>query len=174
MMPRLPFLLSSWRVWPFDLKCLRCSNDFVWFKSYCRLRGSRLLPLICFCCGKSQLPTENPWTRRASVYCIQGTSPCCHQTHLLREFLKSWLLHSYFTPNTDIAILPFHVPFNSLTILPDLNSTTVHTNTIEFAPRFQRRRVHRWSPVMLVLSAKLENFDKTDVRLHVQRTFMVF
>ena len=54
--------------------------------------------------------------------------------------------------------------FTSPTILLDANSPTVHTNTIEFAHLFQRRRVHRWRPIVYkVLSAKLKNFHKTHV-----------
>ena len=147
---------------------------FFWFKSYWRLRGSRLFPRNFFCCGKSQLPTENRWTRRASVYCIQGTSPCFHQTHLLKEFLESWLLHCQPRsqdlhpgqgkgPGNDVAALLFysknwhsytflscaiHFSYSWLLIPLDANSLTVLTNTIDFAYRFERRQVHRWSPVV--------------------------
>ena len=139
------------------------------FKRY--FRGSSLLLRSFSWSGKSELPTESPWTRRASVYCIQETSPCCHRTHLLNEFLKSWLLGSYFTRNSDIAM---YVSFSSLTILLEADSPTVHINTIKLAHRFHPKRVHHWSPVVLVLSAKLEDFDKTGVMLHVQRTFAAF
>lgn len=35
-----------------------------------------------FSSGTLQQPTQSRGTRRESISCTQGTSPCCHQTHL--------------------------------------------------------------------------------------------
>ena len=78
------------------LEMFKIFNFFFFFLFKGCWRGSRFHahPRTFSWSGTLALLAESRRTHRESVNCIQETSPCCRQTHLLKEFIQSSLLRS--------------------------------------------------------------------------------